>query len=140
MESASYRDMLIDVAECIDDRTLERMKFRFANEIKARESEEIKTALKFFSALEKRGLLDVNKTDVLKDLLEKCANGKVDGLRIVQRYENRVGNDFINSVANPEVYNPVQQIIYINKNDVHQLQPTVRTQQTVGEMCSLFLV
>ena len=133
MDVAYYKDMLIDVAECIDDQTLQRMKFRCGNDIKSRESEEIKTPLHLFTALEKRELLDIHKTDILKDLLEKCAAGKVDGLRLVERYEYRLRNG-LNTTGNPELNRPVQQVIYIHRNDLQgQFQHHPRTlAQTLG--------
>ena len=127
MEDGAYKDMLIDVAECIDDRTLERIKFKCSGEIKTRESEEIKTPLQLFIALEKRELLGAHHTEFLKELLKTCGAGKLDGLRLIESYETRLHNGI-----NTAHTQPAAQVIYVSTANIPRQLPQ-QTTQTTGE-------
>ena len=112
MEDSVYRDMLIDVAECIDDRALETMKFKCGNEIKKRESEEITTPLQLFTALQQRERLGPYSMEFLKQLLKTCMCGKVDALRIVENYESK---HRLQNYANVGNLDYIPQVIYIER-------------------------
>ena len=112
MEDSVYRDMLIDLAECIDDRALERMKFKCGNEVKKRESEEITTPLQLFTALEQRERLGPQNTEFLKQLLKTCMRGKVDSLRLLENYESTHRLQNYSNVGNLDY---IPHVIYVER-------------------------
>ncbi|WAQ97451.1 hypothetical protein MAR_030141 [Mya arenaria] len=82
-----YRDVLLEISHCIDENDLSKMKFVSLDKIKKKQSEKILNPLQFFTALEERGFLGQNNLSYLKNLLQKCCAGKVNGLRILELYE-----------------------------------------------------
>lgn len=82
-----YKNSLLEISSTIGNDDLIRMKFKSDSIIKKRQSEKIQNPLELFSALEERGYLSDKNVSFLKDLLQTCCAGKVDGLRILEAYE-----------------------------------------------------
>ncbi|XP_045214860.2 FAS-associated death domain protein-like [Mercenaria mercenaria] len=120
---AAYKDMLISVADVVDQdvTVLNTMKFKCDRIIKGRERDQIKSAIQLWTALEKREYLGLSKTDFLKELLKSCMRGQVEALNMVENYE-RLNGDLPGSFNGQAIPAQVNcpgnpQIIYIGQKD-----------------------
>ena len=124
-----FREILLELSHQIDQNDLQKMKFMCQDIIKKRQSEKITDVLELFVALEERGKLEYNNVSFLKTLLMYCTSGKINGLRVLERYEQRYpgvapGNDvyrnappFQGSAPGPGVPgSQPPQVVYVVQN------------------------
>jgi len=119
-----YRIMLLDVANYIEDDDLKRMKFRCDSFVKKAESQRITLATEFFTALEQRERLGPRKIELLKELLKTCCQGRLEALRVLEKYERELGLPVAPQVNQHNGYPgagaqvPPPQVVYVYQDNI----------------------